>query len=67
VRLEGIRDLHRLLLRFIKTVGQFVDEIAETITIKGGLEGLADGALCGGLVHEEATVREGWPAQAREK
>jgi hypothetical protein len=42
VRLEGIRDPHRLLLRFIKTVGQFVNEIAEAITIKGRFDGLAD-------------------------
>lgn len=40
----------------LKTVGQFVDEIAEAFTINGGLEGLADDALCGGLVHEETMV-----------
>lgn len=63
----GVRDLRRLLFRLIKTVGQFVDEIAEVIAIKGSLEGLADDALCDGLLHEEATVRGVWPAQARER
>ena len=58
MRLEGVRDLHRLLLRFIKTVGQFVDEIAETVAIKSGLEGFADDALCGGLVHEVRVLHE---------
>jgi hypothetical protein len=41
--------------------------VGEAIAIKGGLEGLADDAFCSGLVHEEATVREGWPIQARER
>lgn len=48
---EGIGYEHVLHLRLVEAVAEFVDEVAKTFALKGCLEGFADDALGGCLVH----------------